>query len=159
MRISAWSSDVCSSDLHIRLYRPARAVVVIVGDGDPADFVRLIRTYFGDWKATGANPAEPDFGKPDPKEPVTRVIVEPNQPLSLTLAKIRPWIKRLDTVENTRRLYLEFLAIALVNRRLEYRARAGGSYLVATVPPDYLRDRKSTRLNSSHQCATHMPSS
>src|SRR3546814_18422291 len=39
---------------HNRWYRPDRAVVVIVGDGDPAEFVRLIRTYFGDWKATGA---------------------------------------------------------------------------------------------------------
>jgi len=123
---------------HDRWYRPDRAVIVIVGDGDPAEFVRLIRTYFGDWKAKGASTKEPDFGKPDPKAPVTRVIVEPNQPLSLTLATIRPWIRRLDTVENTRRLYLEFLAIALVNRRLEYRARAGGSYLVATVQQDYL---------------------
>src|SRR3546814_19657476 len=93
----------------------------------------MIRTYFGDWKAEGANPKQPDFGKPDPKASVARTIVEPNQPLSLTLATIRPWIKRLDTVENTRRLYLEFLAIAPVTRRLEHRARAGGPYLFATV--------------------------
>src|SRR3546814_2241037 len=84
---------------HDRWYRPDRAVVVIAGDGDPAEFARLIRTYFGDWKAEGANPKQPDFGKPDPKASVARTIVEPNQPLSLTLATIRPWIKRLDTVE------------------------------------------------------------
>src|SRR3546814_14052181 len=99
----------------------------MAGDGDPAEFARLIRTYFGDWKAEGANPKQPDFGKPDPKASVARTIVEPNQPLSLPLATIRPWIKRLDTVENTRRLFLEFSAFARVTRGLEIRDRRGAS--------------------------------
>src|SRR3546814_11774804 len=51
---------------------------------------------------------------------------------------VRPWKKRIDTVANTRRLYLEYLAQALVNRRLENTARAGGSYLVATVEQQYV---------------------
>jgi zinc protease len=123
---------------HDRWYRPERAVIVIVGDGDPAEFARLIEKYYADWKGDGANPEQPDFGKPDPKAAVAREIVEANQPLSLTLATIRPWKRRIDTVENTRRLYLEFLAIALVNRRLENRARSGGSYLVATVEQEYM---------------------
>lgn len=123
---------------HDRWYRPDRAVVVIVGDGDPAEFVQLIGKYYGDWKADGPNPAQPDFGTPDPKAPVAREIVEASQPLALTLAMVRPWQKRIDTVENTRRLYLEYLAQALVNRRLENRARSGGSYLVATVSQDYV---------------------
>ncbi len=123
---------------HDRWYRPDRAVVVIVGDGDPDEFIRLIGKYYGDWKGEGPKPTQPDFGKPDPKAAVAKEIVEANQPLSLTLATIRPWKKRVDTVENTRRLYLEFLAMSLVNRRLENRARSGGSYLVATVDQEYL---------------------
>lgn len=123
---------------HDRWYRPDRAVVVIAGDGDPADFARLIAKYYGDWQADGSNPAAPDFGKPDPKEPAALEIVEASQPLALTLAMVRPWKKRIDTVENTRRLYLEYLAQALVNRRLENSARAGGSYLVATVEQQYV---------------------
>jgi len=123
---------------HDRWYRPERAVVVIVGDGDPAEFARLIGKYFGDWRGDGPVPMQPDFGKPDPKAPVAKAIVEANQPLALTLALVRPWQKRIDTVENTRRLYLEFIAQALVNRRLENRARAGGSYLVATVEQQYV---------------------
>ncbi|MEQ8312034.1 MAG: insulinase family protein [Sphingopyxis sp.] len=123
---------------HRRWYRPERAVVVIAGDGDPATFARLIAQYYGDWKGEGANLPTPDFGKPDPKAPDALEIVEPNQPLALTLAMVRPWKKRIDTVENTRRLYLEFIAQALVNRRLENRARAGGSYLVATVEQQYV---------------------
>lgn len=123
---------------HDRWYRPERAVVVIAGDGDPAEFARLIAKYYGDWRGNGPAPKQPDFGKPDPKAPVAKEIVEANQPLALTLAMIRPWQKRIDTVENTRRLYLEFIAQALVNRRLENRARAGGSYLVATVEQQYV---------------------
>lgn len=123
---------------HDRWYRPDRAVVVIAGDGDPAEFARLIAKYYGDWRADGANPAQPDFGKPNPKAPVAKEIVEANQPLAITLATVRPWKKRIDTVANTRRLYLEFLAQALVNRRLENRARSGGSYLVATVEQQYV---------------------
>jgi zinc protease len=123
---------------HNRWYRPERAVVVIVGDGDPAEFARLIAKYYGDWRGSGRNPAQPDFGKPDPKAPVARAIAEVNQPPAMSLAMIRPWKKRVDTVENTRRLYLEFIAQALVNRRLENRARTGGSYLVATVEQEYV---------------------
>lgn len=123
---------------HNRWYRPDRAVIVIVGDGDPAEFARLIEKYYGDWKADGPVPKQPDFGQPDPKAPQAKSIVEANQPPALTLAMIRPWVKRIDTVENTRRLYMEFLAIALVNRRLENRARAGGSYLVATAEQQYV---------------------
>lgn len=123
---------------HKRWYRPDRTVVVIVGDGDPAEFARLIAKYYGDWRGDGPAPREPDFGKPDPKAAVAKEIVEANQPAALTLAMVRPWIKRVDTVENTRRLYLEFIALALVNRRLENRARTGGSYLVATVEQEYI---------------------
>ena len=123
---------------HKRWYRPERAVVVIVGDAEPAELARLVAKYYGDWRVDGPNPADPDFGKPDPKAPAAREIVEANQPLALTLAMVRPWQKRIDTVENTRRLYLEFIAQALVNRRLENRARSGGSYLVATVEQQYV---------------------
>ena len=123
---------------HKRWYRPERAVVVIVGDAEPAELAQLVAKYYGDWRADGPNPVDPDFGKPNPKAPAAREIVEANQPLALTLAMVRPWKKRIDTVENTRRLYLEFIAQALVNRRLENRARSGGSYLVATVEQQYV---------------------
>ncbi|PKP87579.1 MAG: insulinase family protein [Alphaproteobacteria bacterium HGW-Alphaproteobacteria-17] len=123
---------------HKRWYRPERAVVVIVGDAAPAELAGLVAKYFGDWRADGPPPIAPDFGKPDPKAPAALEIVEPNQPLALTLAMVRPWQKRIDTVANTRRLYLEYIAQALVNRRLENRARSGGSYLVATVEQQYV---------------------
>ena len=123
---------------HNRWYRPDRTVVVISGDGDPAEFARLVAKYYGDWQPTGPTPKDPDFGKPDPKAPIGKVIVEADQPETIALATMRPWQKRLDTVENTRRLYLEYLATALINRRLENRARAGASYLYAEVRQEYI---------------------
>ena len=123
---------------HNRWYRPDRAIIVISGDGDPAEFARLVAKYYGDWRPSGPAPKAPDFGKPDPKAAVGKVIVEADQPVTISLGMIRPWQKRLDTVENTRRLYLEYLARAVVNRRLENRARAGGSYLFANVDQQYI---------------------
>src|SRR3546814_15995930 len=74
MRISDWSSDVCSSDLataktlqafHDRWYRPENVVISIAGDGDPKLFEQYVRKYFADWKGKGKTHPVPDFGKPD----------------------------------------------------------------------------------------------
>lgn len=126
------------SAFHQRWYRPERAVVVISGDGDPAVFEQMIRKHFSDWKGVGAKPADPFIGSLDTQAPEVLNVVEPGQPLGLTLAMVRPWVKRVDTLENTYRLYMQFLAQALVNRRLENLARSGGSFLVATASQEYL---------------------
>lgn len=126
------------SAFHQRWYRPERAVVVISGDGDPALFEQLIQRHFSNWKANGPAPQEPRFGELNLAAPEAINIVEPGQPVGLTLAMIRPWIPRVDTLENTYRLYLEYLAQALLNRRLENQARGGGSFLVASAAQEYL---------------------
>src|SRR3546814_3138331 len=76
MRISDWSSDVCSSDL-----------------GELA------------------------------------VGVEPDLPRSLTYAVMRPWRPVEDTIVYNEGLLLDAVAQAIINRRLEARARGGGSFL------------------------------
>ena len=121
------------ADFHRRFYRPDRAVVVIVGDGNPVGFAALIKRHFGDWRGKGKAGQLPPLGDPDPGQPVTIVISEPAQARSLNLAKIRPWRHQTDTIAYTRLLYLDFLATALVNRRLERAARSGGTYLVASA--------------------------
>jgi zinc protease len=125
------------SAFHNRWYRPERAVIVVSGDGDPQKFVELIKRHFGDWKGKGANPNEPQTGKLDRSAPEVRNIVEAGQPVGLSLAWVRPWVKRVDTLDNSYRLYMEYLAQALVNRRLENQARRGGSFLVATASQEY----------------------
>lgn len=121
---------------HQRWYRPERVVIAIAGDLDPALFENAIAANFGDWRATGPAPVEPDFGRPDPTQRVARVIVEPSQPMVANLAYIRPWTRVTDSIAWTQGLMMDTLATQVLNRRLEERARAGGNYLLARVEED-----------------------
>jgi zinc protease len=126
---------------HDRWYRPERTVVAIAGDADPKLLAALVERYFGDWQGIGPNPPDPSFGVPkapagvNKANPVgeTRVIVEPDQPRGVTYAYLRPWHGVTDNLEYNRGNLIDAIAEAVVNRRLEARARAGGSYLYATV--------------------------
>jgi zinc protease len=129
---------------HNRWYRPDKAVVVVVGDADPVRLAALVERYFGDWTVPGKPAPEPDFGDPkaprgaDPGNPLgeVRVVVEPGQPRQFTYAILRPWQQVTDNLEYNRGLLIDSIAEAIVNRRLETRARAGGSFLYASVQQD-----------------------
>ncbi|KQU62109.1 peptidase M16 [Sphingomonas sp. Leaf339] len=118
---------------HDRWYRPSRAVVIISGDMDPALFSRLIVKHFAGWQPIGPNPADPDFGKPDPTKPATATLVEPGLPSIVATAVLRPWQFNADTVIFNQRRMVDTVASRLVSRRLEQRARSGGSFLQASV--------------------------
>ena len=127
-----------------RWYRPENTVIVIAGDADPMDLARRIEQWFGDWEGKGPLEAAPDFGDPvapegsDPANPVGEVgvVVEPDMPRSLTYAVMRPWRPVKDTVVYNEGLLLDAISQAIINRRLEARARGGGSYLYAQVQQD-----------------------
>jgi zinc protease len=129
---------------HERWYRPENTVIVVAGDADPRVLAALVERYFGDWKGKGPHVEPPDFGDPvappgaDPANPVgeTQVLVEPDLPRSLTYAIMRPWRQVNDTIVYNEGLLLDSLSQAIINRRLESRARAGGSYLYAQVNQD-----------------------
>lgn len=121
---------------HNRWYRPERVVIAVAGDMDPAVLEQAIVANFGDWRATGPAPVEPDFGQPDPSRPVASIIVEPTQPMIVHLATIRPWQRVTDSISYTQGLMLQTLATQIINRRLEERARGGASYLAAQVSTD-----------------------
>lgn len=131
-------------EFHDRWYRPENTVIVAAGDVDPVRLAQLIERWFGDWQGKGPHVEAPDFGDPLPPEgatgenPIgkTAVLVEPDMPRSLTYAIMRPWRKVDDTIEYNEGLLLDSLAQALINRRLEVRARGGGSYLYAQVQQD-----------------------
>ena len=127
-----------------RWYRPENTVVVAAGDMDPNLLAAEIEKWFGDWKGEGPAVPAPDFGDPvapagaDPANPVGEVgvVVEPDLPRSFSYAIMRPWRPVQDTVAYNEGLLRDALAQTLINRRLETRARAGGSYLYAQVMQD-----------------------
>ena len=127
-----------------RWYRPENVVISIVGDFDPQILAAEVEKWFGDWKGKGKPVPAPDFGEPvapagaDPDNPVgkTAVVVEPDLPRSLSYAVLRPWKPVKDTIAYNQGVLRETLAQALINRRLEAKARAGGSFLYAQVQQD-----------------------
>ena len=131
-------------DFHRRWYRPEKTVIAVAGDVDPLVLAGLIEKYFGDWQGMGQGDVEPAFGDPVAPEgakarkgavPVgeTGVLVEPDLPRSFSYAIMRPWRPVQDTITYNEGLLMDGLAMALINRRLEARARMGGSYLYAQV--------------------------
>ncbi len=131
-----------------RWYRPENTVIVVAGDAPAETLAGLVEQWFGDWQGTGPAAVAPDFGDPVAPDGATLaagtglplgeigVVVEPDLPRNLTYAVMRPWRKVDDTIVYNEGLLLDALAQAIINRRLEVRARAGGSFLYAQVQQD-----------------------
>ncbi len=130
------ASPLALRAFHDRWYRPERAVVVISGDGDPVVFEDLVIKYFSDWKGVGPSLPDPDFGRPVEGKPVAKAITEAGAPLVVSMAWLRPWVQKNDTIVYNQGRLLDLVALRLINRRLEERARAGGSFLQAQVDQD-----------------------
>ena len=110
--------------------------MIISGDIDPATAARLIVKNFGGWQGAGQDPADPDFGKPDPKGTPTAAINEPSIPPLVITGVLRPWTYRDDTIIFNQKRLVDLVAMRVINRRLEDRARQGGSFLQASVSLD-----------------------
>jgi zinc protease len=131
-----------------RWYRPENTTIIVAGDADPMVLAGLVEQWFGDWKGTGKPGTPPPFGDPMPSAESTpaatpgapigqlAVGVEPDLPRSLTYAVMRPWRPVSDTIVYNEGLLLDAVAQAIINRRLESRARGGGSFLYAQVQQD-----------------------
>jgi zinc protease len=133
---------------HRRWYRPERAVVVISGDIEPATAEELVRRNFSGWAGQGPATPTPSFGKPQPGKTQTAAIVEPSLPPIVSFAWVRPWSIDADTVIFNQRRMIDQIAIRLVNRRLESRARAGGSFISASADlEDVARSANGTFVN------------
>ena len=123
---------------HARWYRPENAAIIVAGDTDPRLMAALIAKWFGDWPAPGAHTPFPDLGAPKPADPASLVgpvkaLAIPDLPRSLTYAIERPWHEKHDTIVYNQGLLADQVAMAIINRRLESRARAGADYLAAEV--------------------------
>ncbi len=126
---------------HTRWYRPENAVIVVSGDVDPLRMELLVRKYFTDWNGVGKPIPAPSFGDPkapagsNPANPVgeTKVLVEADLPRQVSYTILRPWRQVTDNIAYNQGLMIDSLSQAIINRRLEARARSGGSFLKAQV--------------------------
>ncbi|WP_152435832.1 insulinase family protein [Erythrobacter sp. THAF29] len=137
-------------EFYDRWYRPENTVIVVAGDAEPEVLAGLVEQRFGDWEGTGEAAQAPEFGDPVAPEGTERaagsgwpigelaVGVEPDLPRNLTYAIMRPWRQVQDTIVYNEGLLLDAIAQSIINRRLEERARGGGSYLYAQVQQDDL---------------------
>ena len=121
---------------HQRWYRPEQTVIVIAGDGDPAMFEELLNKHFSQWQGKGEPGTIPDFGQPQEIADISRVVIEPTLPRFISMVVARPWEQVDDTIVYNQQILIDLLALQMINRRLEARARAGGSYLQASVGQD-----------------------
>ncbi|WP_217430800.1 M16 family metallopeptidase [Sphingomonas bacterium] len=114
-------------------YRPSRAVVVVVGDADPALLEQGVRTAFGAWTAEGAEPTEPDYGTP--RAPATSVatVSDPQLPSQAILALVTPHDDGVYTIARQQRNFVDAVAIGILRRRLDSVAQRGESIILATV--------------------------
>ncbi len=126
---------------HARWYRPGNTVIAVAGDADPAVLAGLVKKWFGSWKVTGKPAPAPSFGDPvapagaNAANPVgdASVLVEPDLPRGVSYAILRPWRQITDNIAYNQGLMVDAVAQAIINRRLEAKARAGGSFLMAAV--------------------------
>ncbi len=127
---------------HARWYRPENTVIAVAGDADPAVLEGLVKKWFATWRPSGKTTPPPSFG--DPVAPAnaqgganpvgeTSVLVEPDLPRGVNYAILRPWRQVTDNIAYNQGLMVDSLSQAIINRRLEARARGGGSFLAASV--------------------------
>jgi zinc protease len=116
-----------------RWYRPDRATLVMVGDADPKLMEELIAARFGGWKPSGPAPREPDYGKPAEMPQRTAAIAYPGSPHFATLSWIRPYQPVPPSKAREQRNLARTLAVRILNRRLEAKARGEAAFLNAQV--------------------------
>jgi zinc protease len=124
--------------LYALYYVPERTVLVMVGDFDPAVVVAEIEARFADWRPgpaaeRTAPPAAPAVARPPgwdgiERGPTIGLLADRNAPTTVTLATIRPIDAATDSGKARDTQFLERLGSAMLARRLEAAAAAGGAF-------------------------------
>jgi zinc protease len=114
-------------DLYKRYYTPQRALLVVVGDFEPAAIEAEITRLFSDWvQPTDAAP-DPSLGTLAPTPGSVKLFVEPQTASSVQLFNVKPFANLPDTSATRREAVLLSLAETIVSERLEKISRREGS--------------------------------
>jgi zinc protease len=116
-----------------RWYRPERATMVMVGDMDPQAMIELIEARFGGWRGRGATPAEPDFGRLAAPPARVASVAYPGAPNNVLIGWTRHYVPEPQTRAQQARELEEAVALTILNRRLERRARGESPFISASL--------------------------
>ena len=114
-------------------YRPSRAVVVVVGDADPAMLEQGVKTAFGGWAADGPEPDQPDYGTPRTPPATVATVSDPQVPSQAVLAFVTPHDDRAQTTARLQQGFVDAIALGIVRRRLDTVAQRGESLILTTI--------------------------
>jgi zinc protease len=114
-------------DLYARYYTPERALLVVVGDFEPAVIEAEITRIFSDWHQPSDAGTDPDLGAVQPKPGNVKLLIEPQAPTNVQLYHVKPLKKLPDTSVNRRKAVLLGLAETIVSERLEKISRREGA--------------------------------
>ena len=111
-------------DFYNAYYRPSRATFIAAGDFDVDAMQAKIQAAFGDWTPKAADGPEPDLGTVAPRQPATRILVEPGVQSVIELDWIKTPDRDPDTAAERAADLRRSLGLAVLNRRLGEMARA-----------------------------------
>lgn len=141
------------ADFYRKYYRPERAVLVAIGDFDPAAMEAKIKARFSDWKDIGPAGQEPVLGDPPQRGVETRLLLEPGAPLSIQMEWLKPADTSKDDQAKRLRKQVEQLGLAVLNRRLQrlYRSDSPPFIAAASYKGDVLHSAEATIVSVSAQ--------
>jgi zinc protease len=108
-------------------YRPNLQAVVAVGDFDIAKVEELIKANFSDLK----NPENPrkreNYNIPDNKEPLTKIVTDPEFPYNVALVNYKHQTEALTTEKNLKDKMMVSLINSMLSSRLTEITQKGGA--------------------------------
>ncbi|MBI1211655.1 MAG: insulinase family protein [Alphaproteobacteria bacterium] len=129
------------ADYYHRYYRPERALIVVVGDVDPAQMEKRLQTMFSDWSQPGEAGRDPDFGTVKHRGLVAGHMTDPALAESVTISWIKPNGRVSDSRALRRESNLRAIAFTTINRRLNRIARQSNApFIGANIERDETQD-------------------
>lgn len=141
------------ADFYHKYYRPERAVLVAIGDFDPAAMEAKIKATFSDWKGDGPAGPDPALGQPQQRPASTKLVVTPGAPLAIQMDWLKPADLSKDSQAKRDRKQIEQLGLAVLNRRLQrlYRGDNPPFISAASYKGDMIHSAEATILSVSAQ--------
>jgi zinc protease len=138
-------------DLYKRFYTPQRALLVVVGDFEPAVIEAEITRQFSDWVQPTDAGADPSLGTLTASPGSVKLFVEPQAATNVQLFHVKPFENLPDTSANRRKAVLLNLAETIVSERLEKISRREGAPITSANldSDDYLKVAEVAAISAS----------